>query len=147
MTEYRPAQLADIPALVEIRDAAKENRLVQLRIGQQDYVQALTADGRAFVCEADGRVVGFVCGRPTKKDVWALFVLPEYEGRGIGSRLMDLIEAWMFEQGLEAIFLSTAPGTRAERLYQFRGWQAEGPAGAERTFRLSRDSLRRPDVH
>jgi ribosomal protein S18 acetylase RimI-like enzyme len=139
MTLYRPAQLADIPALMGIRGAVKENRLVRLRIGEQDYVQALTLDGRAFVCEADGRVVGFVCGRPLKKDVWALFVLPECEGRGIGSGLMDLIEAWMFEQGLEEIVLSTAPGTRAERLYQFRGWQEDGAAGpGERRYRLLR---------
>jgi GNAT superfamily N-acetyltransferase len=139
MIEYRPAQLADIPALMEIRRAVKENRLVTLTIGHADYVQALTVDGRAFVAEADGRVVGFVCGRPAKKDVWALFVHPEHEGRGIGSALMELIEAWMFEQGLEEMTLSTAPGTRAERLYLRRGWMDDGAAGqAEQRYRLAK---------
>ena len=81
--------------------------------------------------------MGFVCGRPPKKDIWALFVRPEYEGRGIGTALMTLVEAWMFEQGLEALTLSTAPGTRAERLYQRRGWEDGGVAGPfERTYRL-----------
>ena len=137
MPTYRAAELADIPALMEIREAVRENRLVALRLGREDYVQALTVDGRAWVCEADGQVVGFVCGRPPKKDIWALFVRPEYEGRGIGTALMTLVEAWMFEQGLEALTLSTAPGTRAERLYQRRGWEDGGVAGPfERTYRL-----------
>jgi ribosomal protein S18 acetylase RimI-like enzyme len=138
---YRPAELADIPALMEIREAVRENRLVTLRLLTEDYVQALTVDGRAWVCEAEGRVVGFVCGRPAKKDVWALFVRPDYEGQGIGTALMTLIETFMFEQGLEAMTLSTAPGTRAERLYQRRGWEDQGASSpSERTYRLFRGS-------
>jgi GNAT superfamily N-acetyltransferase len=141
MLAYRLAQVADIPALMEIRGAVRENQLVNLRLGPKDYLQALTTDGRGWVCEHDGRVVGFVCGRPAKKDVWAVFVSPESEGRGIGTALMALIETWMFEQGLDAITLTTAPGTRAERLYQRRGWKADGPCGlVEQRYRLQRDS-------
>jgi GNAT superfamily N-acetyltransferase len=138
MLLYRPAQLADIPVLMEIRENVRENRLVNLRLGPEAYVQALTSEGRSWVCEDEARVVGFVCGRPAKKDIWALFVRPEAEGRGIGSALMTLIETWMFAQGLDVITLTTAPGTRAERLYQSRGWEAVGHAGAvEQTYRLS----------
>jgi GNAT superfamily N-acetyltransferase len=141
MLAYRPAQLTDIPALMEIRGNVRENRLVNLRLGPEAYLQALTVEGRSWVCEDDGRVVGFVCGRPAKKDIWALFVCPEAEGRGIGTALMTLIENWMFAQGLDAITLTTAPGTRAERLYQGRGWKAVGPSGAvEQTYRLERGS-------
>ena len=50
MPTYRAAELADIPALMEIREAVRENRLVALRLGREDYVQALTVDGRAWVC-------------------------------------------------------------------------------------------------
>ena len=146
MLEYRPAQLADIPALMEIRGAVRENRLVNLRLTPADYVQALTVDGRAWVCKDDGQVVGFVCGRPEKKDIWALFVRPESEGRGIGTALLALIETWLFDQGLDAISLSTAPGTRAERLYKKRGWRAQGGAGRkEQTYRLERGSTGRDD--
>lgn len=138
MLEYRPAQLADIPALMEIRGAVRENRLVNVRLTAEDYAQALTSDGRAWVCKDEGHVVGFVCGRPAKKDIWALFVRPEFEGRGIGTALMALIETWLFDQGLDAITLSTVFGTRAERLYRRRGWEAFGASGSERTYRLSR---------
>src|SRR5277367_5164296 len=76
MLTYRPAQLTDIPALMEIRGAVRENQLVNLRLGPEAYVQALTTEGRSWVCEDEGRVVGFVCGRPAQRDIWALFVLP-----------------------------------------------------------------------
>jgi ribosomal protein S18 acetylase RimI-like enzyme len=138
MLTYRPAQFTDIPALMEIRGAVRENRLVNLRLGSDAYVQALT-EGGSWVCEDQGRVVGFVCGRPAKRDIWALFVVPEAEGRGIGTALLVLIENWMFEQGLDAITLTTAPGTRAERLYQARGWKADGLSGSiEQRYRLER---------
>jgi GNAT superfamily N-acetyltransferase len=90
------------------------------------------------VCLDEGTLVGFVCGRPARKDVWALFVRPESEGRGIGSALLNWVEAWLFEQGLDEITLSTAPGTRAEALYLSRGWQAVGTSGGEVTYRLRR---------
>jgi GNAT superfamily N-acetyltransferase len=137
MIEYRAAKLADIPALMEIRGAVAENRLVHLRLESGDYVQALTLEGHGFVAEADGQLVGFACGRPVHKDIWALFVRPAYEGRGIGSALLGLTVQWLFMQGLEEIVLTTAPGTRAERLYQRKGWEDVGPAGsAERRYRL-----------
>lgn len=141
MLEFRPAKPDDISALMEIRETVRENRLVNLRLTRADYVRALTLEGRAWVCEDDERVVGFVCGRPVTKDIWALFVRPESESRGIGSALMTLIESWLFNQGLDAITLTTAPGTRAERLYQRRGWRPEGVEGSvERTYRLSKES-------
>ena len=128
---YRPAEVADIPALMAIRNGVRENRLVSMVIGHDDYLAALTLDGRAWVCEDDGEVVGFVCGRPRHRDVWALFLLESHHRRGIGNALMEIVEAWMFEQGVEEIQLSTAPGTRAERLYQRRGWRSLGalPSG------------------
>jgi GNAT superfamily N-acetyltransferase len=142
MLLYRQAEPSDIPALMEIRDSVRENRLVTLRIGHADYVQALTVEGRTFVCESDGTVLGFSCGRPAKQDVWALFVRPECEGRGIGSALMTLVETWLFEQGATVLTLSTAPGTRAERLYLHRGWQPCGDAGpAERRYQLVRGDV------
>lgn len=134
---FRPAELADIPELMDIRDSVRENRLVTTVIGHDDYVRALTTEGRAWVCEVDGRVVGFACGRPGHGDVWALFLRQSHEGRGLGGALMDLVERWMFDQGLDEIRLATEPGTRAERLYRRRGWRYLGvlPTG-EAAFAL-----------
>jgi len=124
---YRVAQAGDIPAMMTIRNGVRENALVSLVIGHDDYVSAM-ADGNAWVCTDGGVVVGFACVRPSRRDVWALFVDGAHEGRGIGGALMDLAEAWMFDQGVDEIELTTAAGTRAERLYRRRGWTFAGYA-------------------
>ncbi len=120
-----------------IRDHVKENVLVSLKIEEPDYARALFEEGKGWVCTLRGEVVGFSCGRIKQGDVWALFIDSKVEGFGIGSRLMEPLEAWMFSQGCEEIVLSTNPGTRAERLYRRRGWVETGlrPSG-ELGFRL-----------
>jgi len=55
-----------------------------------------------------------------------LFVDSRYEGRGIGGQLMEVVENWMFSNGCQEITLTTAIGTRAERLYLRRGWKPAG---------------------
>jgi len=141
---YRIAQQRDVAAMMAIRGGARENRLVSVSIDEADYVRAMTVDGRAWVCEVAGEVVGFCCGRVTQGDVWALFVREEFEGRGIGSTLLALVEDWLFAQGLASIWLATAPGTRAEALYRRRGWTVRGvKASGELDFVRAR--RRRPD--
>lgn len=145
-TTYRIATPADIPALMSIRNAVRENRLVSLVLTDEDYTQAMTTDGRAWLCEVDGEVVGFSCGRPDPGDVWALFVRESHEGVGIGTRLLGLVEDWMFAEGVEHVWLVTEPGTRAERLYRWRGWSKHGDKHTgEAEYRLTRAawSLRR----
>jgi len=138
---YRAATVDDIPAMTMIRNNVRENPLVHTVLSKEDYTRAITIDGRAWVCEHNREVVGFSCGRQVQGDIWALFVRETHEGRGIGSRLMALVESWMFEQGLDELWLVTAPGTRAERLYRRRGWASQGlkPSG-EIEFRLARTS-------
>ncbi len=138
MLTYRPAEIADIPVLMDIRNTVRENVLVLGRLSIEDYVRAFTLEGRAWVCLDEGHPVGFVCGRPPKRDVWALFIRATHEGRGIGNTLMDILERWMFSEGVTEIRLSTDPGTRAERLYQRRGWIRQGiTALGEVEYRLS----------
>lgn len=138
--KYRPAVIEDIPDLMSIRNNVRENALVHTVIATEDYVQAMTADGRAWLCEADGEVVGFVNGRVAQGDIWALFLRGSHEGQGIGSALMEIVEAWMFGEGLDSIWLVTAPKTRAERLYQRRGWAGQGlSATGEAKYLLTRE--------
>lgn len=123
---YRPARVDDIGDLMSIRNNVRENALVSTVLTADDYVQAMTVDGRAWVCEVAGEIVGFACGRTVQGDIWALFLRETHEGQGIGSALMGIVELWMFEQRLDEIWLVTSPGTRAERLYQRRGWVKRG---------------------
>jgi GNAT superfamily N-acetyltransferase len=139
----RDAQRADIAAMKLVRDHVHENALVGVSIDEPEYVRALFDDGRGWVCEREGRIAGFACGRIPQRDVWGLFVDRAHEGRGIGSALMDRVEAWLFANGCAEIALTTERGTRAERLYRRRGWIAIGvAANGDLAFRLRADGPR-----
>ncbi|MCC2547355.1 GNAT family N-acetyltransferase [Hymenobacter sp. BT175] len=125
--QIREAQVADIPQLSAIRLAVRENQLSDPgRVTRQDYVDYLTERGRGWLAEADGRVVGFAIADLQDHSVWALFVDPDYEGRGIGKKLHDELLSWYFRQTQHPIWLSTDPGTRAEEFYRRQGWQETG---------------------
>lgn len=121
--EFREADSEDIPRMKQIRDNVRENILVHGKIEVEDYRKALFEDGKGWVCLNQNRVIGFSCARFVQKDVWALFIDREYEGLGIGNKLMELLERWMFSQGHTEITLTTEPRTRAERLYRKRSWK------------------------
>lgn len=141
----REGTIEDIDAMKAIRDTVRENALVSVSIERDSYVQAITIDGRAWVCTDEGEVVGFVCGRLAQRDIWALFLRASHEGRGIGNALMEVVERWMFDAGIDRIELTTDPGTRAERLYRRRGWAYGGTAmNGELRFTLARGNHRHP---
>lgn len=121
----RVATRDDVDALHRVRLAVRENRLSRPdRVTHADYVEHLERRGRGWLAEVDGVVVGFAVGRAGDGNVWALFVDPEHEGRGIGRALHDEMVAWMFAQGLERLWLTTDPDTRAARFYARSGWTA-----------------------
>jgi GNAT superfamily N-acetyltransferase len=65
--------------------------------------------------------VAFAIGNATYGNIWALFVDPAHERRGHGRRLHDAMVAWLWSQGLRKLWLTTEPGTRAERFYTEAG--------------------------
>lgn len=136
---FRRATTADIPAMHRVRMSVRENILSNPNsIGHHDYQQMLEQRGQGWVCEIDGAIVGFAVVDVSEQNVWALFVQPEYEGRGIGRTLHDAMLEWYFGTGAKFIWLSTDPGTRAEQFYQRAGWSftgmlPDGEARYERT--------------
>lgn len=62
----------------------------------------------------------------TRRNVWALFVTPEFEGRGIGSALLTNMVELAFREGNAPVWLTTMPNTRAERFYRSAGWRQTG---------------------
>lgn len=125
--EIRPATIEDIPAMHRIRVAVRENVLRDpSRIQPADYAALLAGPGRGFVALVGDQVVGFGIANGSNRNLWALFVDPAFEGRGIGRRLHDLLLDWLFGMGSAPAWLTTEPGSRAERFYRVAGWQDAG---------------------
>lgn len=137
----RQAHTRDIEALHTVRMAVKENVLSNpALVTQQDYEAFLTTAGRGWLGEVEGRVAGFAIVDMERHNVWALFVHPDFESRGIGRRLQDTMLQWYFAQTGHTLWLSTGPGTRAEEFYRRTGWKETGTtAGGETRFEMSRE--------
>lgn len=130
----REASRADIAGMHRVRLAVRENRLTSTAVTEADYIPLLERHGRGWVIEASGTVVAFAVGDARDGNIWALFVHPDHEGRGFGRRLHDTMVAWLWSTGLRQLWLTTEPGTRAERFYAAAGWQraASTASGATR---------------
>ncbi|PKV62973.1 GNAT family N-acetyltransferase [Pontibacter ramchanderi] len=126
----REAKLTDIPQLQIIRHSVKENILSDPTLVTDELCALyLTERGKGWVCEVDGKVVGFSIVDMQEHNVWALFLLPEFESQGIGKQLHNMLLNWYFEQTRETIWLGTDPGTRAEQFYRRQGWREIGTHG------------------
>ena len=131
---YREARLADIPQIQIVRHSVRENMLSDpALVTDQDCVDYLTIRGKGWVCEIDSRIVGFSISDLKDNNIWALFVHPEFEGRGIGRRLHDTMLDWYFSQTKEKVWLGTESGTRADQFYRKSGWTEAGTHGKGET--------------
>jgi GNAT superfamily N-acetyltransferase len=148
MIEIREARAEDIPGIFDVRVSVRENHLdlEQLRqrgITPESLVRDFEGGRKGWVAEANGRVVGFSIADALTHSVWALFVLPQHEGRGLGRRLLNAAVDWLWECGAERVWLTTGPATRAVGFYRALGWQQAGPTPyGELRFELPRPAER-----
>ena len=124
----RQAGRGDIPGMHRVRMAVRENRLTSSVIGKADYIAAIEQHGRGWVIEQAGEIIAFAVGDARDGNIWALFVDPAHERRGHGRRLHDAMASWLRSRGVERLWLTTEPGTRAEKFYQAAGWKRAGGA-------------------
>jgi len=129
--QLRVAVRADVREIQRVRHSVRENRLTSTTISDEDVIEAIERTGRGWVMEVDGRIVGFAVGNAESGNIWALFLEPGHERRGHGRRLHDEMVSWLWSRGVERLWLTTAPGTRAERFYERAGWKNGGktPSG------------------
>lgn len=133
------ATVEDIPQLQHIRSAVKENILNNpLLVTYNDYVSFITEAGRGWVHEEGDSINGFAIVDTQKNNVWALFVDPSVEKKGIGRSLHDEMVSWYFQHYQQPLWLTTAPRTRAEEFYRRSGWKQTGSnASNEIVFELT----------
>jgi putative acetyltransferase len=99
---------------------AKLQFLMDLHSGEEDrrfFSSVVLPTKQAWVAEADGRVVGFIAFA----EGWVnhLYVTPEFQGQGIGKRLMAIakesnpsLQLWVFESNEPAIAFYERQGFR-----------------------------------
>lgn len=124
---FREATLSDISQIQRVRNSVKENMLSDPALVTDAHcAEFLTERGKGWVCEVDGQIVGFAIADLEDHNIWALFIQPEFEGKGIGKKLHNTMLNWYFRQTTEKVWLGTEPGTRAEQFYTRAGWTAVG---------------------
>lgn len=129
---FRTAVKTDIPQIQVVRNAVKENRLSNpALVSDSDVENFITQRGKGWVCEMDNTIVGFAIADLQDNNIWALFIHPDHEGKGIGKKLHSLMLDWYFSQGKENVWLGTAPDTRAEKFYRNAGWKENGMHGSK----------------
>lgn len=123
----RKATVSDVKSINHLRLQVRENLLSDPALVTEDMTRdAITRLGRGWVYEENGVILGFSIALEESRSIWALFVLPEHEGSGIGHQLLNAAVNWLWSRGAERITLGTDPGTRAEQFYRDRGWRAAG---------------------
>ena len=135
----RQAVAADIPGIQRVRSSVRENRLVSTVITDENVREAIERDGRGWVVELREEIVAFAIGNAKSGNIWALFVHPAHERRGHGRRLHDTMIDWLWAQGLDKLWLTTEPASRAQGFYEAAGWSKTGrTASGELQFELTR---------
>jgi ribosomal protein S18 acetylase RimI-like enzyme len=102
-----------------------------VHVGRSDTLaeigKKITRDPDLFlIAEADGAIIGSVIGGFDGRRglIYHLAVAASFRGLGIGSRLMDEVEARLRAKGcLKCYLLVTTDNPEAEGYYKQHGWQ------------------------
>jgi N-acetylglutamate synthase-like GNAT family acetyltransferase len=150
--EVRDAGVEDVEAVVDVAEAAwyaayggfLDPATVRRGLGENydpELVEAAVEHENVafFVAEADGEVVGFASAEQTWADeveLHTIYVHPDRWGEGAGSALLERVEAWAHERGVDRIacaaFAENSIGTDFFEAAGFRrGTEAEAEIAGE----------------
>ena len=121
---FRETRVADVEQLFDVRAATRESPLSRQRLAELGFTPESTAQDlvagriKSSVCVHASRVVGFCSGCPQNGEVIVLAVLPEYEGRGIGRRLLGRTVDELRFAGVSRVWLAASADPRG-RAYGF----------------------------
>jgi len=132
--KFRSAIPADATECVAIRGQTRENaisteRLTAIGITEQTWAEDIRSGALpGHVCLSKGKIVGYCFGAVATGEVVVVALLPEFEGRGIGRRLLKLVLRDLMEHGHRRLFLgcSKDPSARSYGFYRHLGWRPTG---------------------
>jgi ribosomal protein S18 acetylase RimI-like enzyme len=129
IVEFREVTPADVPSLFYVRTRTRENgytleELAGLGITEKTVIEKLSSSFKGWLCQFDDLVVGFCMADRGTGELWVIAVLPDFERKGVGNRLMALAEEWLWASGCNRAWLTTDVDTklRAYGFYRNRGW-------------------------
>jgi ribosomal protein S18 acetylase RimI-like enzyme len=128
--EFREARWKDLVSPVDVHTATRQKPLLS-RLGiapQFDVADLASGRIRTWECLHDSRVVGHCTGDSQTGEILGLAVLPGYEGKRIGRRLLALVVEWLRASGAQKIWLAAPanPTQRAHGFYRAQGWRPTG---------------------
>jgi GNAT superfamily N-acetyltransferase len=89
---FREATGADMPGITRVRVSVVENALTIEQLEERGVTEAgvaasFLADSKGWVALQGDEIIAFSIADRATHSIFALFVFPGYEGRGIGSEL------------------------------------------------------------
>jgi GNAT superfamily N-acetyltransferase len=131
---FRRTAPGDIEATYAVRASTRENPIPKALLIGMGFTPESVRDSylagtyMGWVCEAGSGIVGFCTGDSSTGEILSLAVLPGYEGRRIGIRLLDLVVGDLRSRGIARIWLSASPDPRirAHGFYRANGWAPTG---------------------
>ncbi len=126
----REANIEDIKQIQHVRNSVTENTLSNPNVvADEDCEEFITIRGKGWVCEINKQIIGFAIADLKESNIWALFLDPKFERRGIGQKLHQTMLDWYYTQTKVTVWLGTACNTRAEKFYRKAGWKEVGTHG------------------
>lgn len=131
--QIRPAETADVASIFAVRTSVKENALsvadlADMGITPESVAAMIAAEPCAWVAVESETVIGFSMIDQEEGSLFAAFVLPSHEGRGVGRSLVNEAERHLFARH-STCWLETGGTTRAAGFYRRLGWLNEQDAG------------------
>ncbi|WP_176046955.1 GNAT family N-acetyltransferase [Burkholderia sp. BCC1644] len=131
---WRKAVPGDAAACIALRGKTRENAFTEAQLRDLGITVGSWDDGirdglfSGHVCCANGRMVGYCFGDTASGEIVVLAMLPEYEGAGIGKRLLRHVIDDFAANGFTSLFLgcSTDPASRSYGFYRHLGWIPTG---------------------
>ena len=105
--KFRETLPSDIEGLFSVRARTRESPISKEQLAKLGITLAATAKYMAsgwvkgWVCSHDSNLVGFSSGVSETGEVLVLDVLPEYERKGIGTRLLAHVVEWLRSIGFD----------------------------------------------
>jgi len=126
---FREITTNGVPGLFDVRTSVRENTytredLYRDGITEKTVAEMISTTHCGWLCEVNSKIVGFAMANGRTGEFSVIAVFPEYEMRGIGSKLLLLAEDWLRSIGWEEIWLWTSLDTnlKAYAFYRNRGW-------------------------